>query len=155
MKIGIVGSEKSKFTELTEQLARQCIRTILTQSQATHVVSGACHLGGVDIWAVEEGKLLGLGVIEFPPSRLEWGTTTQGYQGRNIEIAKTSDEVYCITVDVMPPWGDKVYCYHCKTNMHVKSGGCWTARHAKRLKKPAAIYVVSNDGTLTVQEVTP
>lgn len=153
MKIGIVGSEQSKFTELTEQLARQCIRTILTQSQATHVISGACHLGGVDTFAAQEGRFLGLTIIEYPPSVLAWGTPSSGFQGRNIQIAQTSDEVYCITVDVMPPWGDKVFCYHCKSLEHVKSGGCWTARHAKRLGKPAAIYVVSNDGTLRVDEV--
>lgn len=153
MKIGIVGSEQNKFTPLTEALARQCIRTILIQSKATHVVSGACHLGGVDIFAVEEARWLGLQTVEFPPSERSWGTRTTGYQGRNIQIARESDEVYCITVDKMPPWGDRVYCFHCKTLTHVKSGGCWTAKFAKRLGKPAAVYVVSNDGTLTVEEV--
>jgi len=36
------------------------------------------------------------------------------------------------------------FCYHCKSNLHVKSGGCWTAKYAERLGKPAKWHLVQN-----------
>ena len=52
MKVGIVGHEAAKFTPETEHAARQIIRTLLATPDAI-VVSGACHLGGIDVWAEE------------------------------------------------------------------------------------------------------
>lgn len=138
--LGIVGSEAAKFTPETEEAARRKIRKAL-KGKFT-LVSGACHLGGIDIWAVEEAKALGLGVIEFKPVKLHW----EGYKARNIEIAERSEKVLCITVKKLPP-GFKgrrfPLCYHCKTTDHVKSGGCWTAWYAKtKLGKPIEIVAV-------------
>ena len=44
--IGIVGSEAAKFTEHTKRLAMQEIERIISIDCV--VVSGACHLGGID-----------------------------------------------------------------------------------------------------------
>lgn len=140
MRIGIVGSEGAKFTTETEQLARQAIRNLLSPGDV--VVSGKCHLGGIDIWAVEEGTKLGLECVEYPPHVLAW----PGYQARNLKIARDSDLVVCLTVKEFPPDYQGMrfpYCYHCKTDQHIKSGGCWTVKQAKLMGKEGRIVVIT------------
>jgi hypothetical protein len=138
--LGIVGSEKAKFTPVTEAMARRAIRGAILTFQATKVCSGRCPIGGIDIWAVEEAvSLLGPGSgIEFPPTKHQWAGKG-GYQERNIQIAQTSDVVVCFTVAKLPETyvvkGWEYYCYHCGTDKHIKSGGCWTTRHARSLGK--------------------
>jgi hypothetical protein len=140
MRLGIVGSESAKFTAETEAKARQIIRNHI--SPGVHVVSGRCHLGGIDIWAVEEAVLKGNSFTEYPPASLHW----EEYKKRNILIAENSDIVICITVKVLPPGyrirGFEKYCYHCQTSEHIKSGGCWTVKYAKKLNKSGVIIVV-------------
>lgn len=149
--IGIVGSESAKFTPRTEALARQKIRDFITAAMITSapdrvvVCSGACHLGGIDVWAIEEARLLGLDTIEYPPKVLSW---EQGYKPRNILIAEKSNYVVCITVRELPPGYTGMrfkMCYHCKTTEHVKSGGCWTVKYAQQLGKPGHIAVIGED----------
>jgi hypothetical protein len=141
MRIGIVGSEGAKFTPETEALARQLIRQYLSPGDT--VVSGQCHLGGIDIWAVEEAKALGLAYTEHPPPFHSWAN---GYKVRNIQIARDSELVICITVKALPPGytaqGFEHYCYHCQTDQHVKSGGCWTVKYAKSIGKEGYVFVV-------------
>lgn len=142
MKLGIVGSEGAKFTEETEQKARELIRSQLMSGKWDVVISGACHLGGIDIWAVEEAKKIGLDFVEYPPKTLSWET---GYKPRNIKIATFSDKVICITVKTLPSnYAGMVFafCYHCKSTNHIKSGGCWTVKYAKSLGKPTEVLVV-------------
>lgn len=140
MKTGIVGSEGLKFTSETEEKARALIRYLIRNS--TEVVSGKCHLGGIDIWAVEEADKLGIATKEFAPKRKTW----EFYKERNLQIAQWSDVTYCITVKELPPsfTGMKFdYCYHCKTNEHVKSGGCWTVLQAKKMGKISSrVFVI-------------
>ncbi len=141
MKIGIVGSEAAKFTPVSEARARKAIRTLLSRGDI--VVSGACHLGGIDQWCIEEAYALGLASVEYPPANLHWDT---GYKPRNILIAEQSDKVFCLTVNVLPPAYTGMrfkLCYHCGTTDHVKSGGCWTVKYAReKLGKPGQIIVV-------------
>ena len=146
--LGIVGSEAAKFTPHTEQLAREKIRDLIAKAMVGAwpakiiVCSGQCHLGGIDIWAVHEASLLGLDVIEHPPKVMSW---ERGYKPRNIQIAKNSNEVVCITVRELPPGYSGMrfkLCYHCGTNAHVKSGGCWTVKYAQSLGKPGHIEVI-------------
>src|ERR1041384_90593 len=99
MIVGIVGSEASKFTPLGEVEAKSVIAEILSDPLVTEVVSGKCHLGGIDLWAAEIGSGMGLVVTEYPPKTLSWET---GYKPRNLQIARRSDVVYCITVDRLP-----------------------------------------------------
>lgn len=59
MRIGIVGHEAAKFTPETERKAREIIQSFLEfkedpSDEVESVVSGECHLGGVDIYAREE-----------------------------------------------------------------------------------------------------
>lgn len=139
--VGIVGSEAAKFTPETELLARAVIHGLIRGADL--VVSGACHLGGIDIWAVEEARAMGIAVQEFPPARRQW---SGGYRERNIQIAETSTEVHCITVRTLPPGYSGMRfdqgCYHCGTKNHVKSGGCWTTKYARSLGKPGRTVVI-------------
>lgn len=132
IKIGIVGHEAAKFTAETEAKAREIIRSILTDSHADVMISGGCHLGGIDIWAEEEADKLGIAKQIFLPSVRRW---EGGFKQRNLKIAYTADEVHCIVVKEYPPnySGMKFdFCYHCKSNDHIKSGGCWTAKRSRK-----------------------
>jgi hypothetical protein len=138
MKIGIVGHEAAKFTKLGTILAKDIIRELLFPGDRI-LVSGHCHLGGVDIWAEEIAKKLNRQMIIFPPKQLNW----THYKIRNLNIAAESDIVYSIVVDRYPPGYSGMrfpLCYHCNSKSHIKSGGCWTAKHAKR----GEVVVVQN-----------
>lgn len=130
VKIGIVGSEAIKFTFDGELKAKRLIRELIAKTGADEIVSGGCHLGGIDIWAEEIGRELGLKVTVFKPENQSW----EFYKKRNLQIADTSDIVYCITVNKLPNTYKGMtfkLCYHCKSDKHVKSGGCWTMHRAK------------------------
>ena len=139
--IGIVGHEAAKFTPDTEAAAREIIRMLLESPDAV-VVSGHCHLGGIDIWAEEIADALGREKLIFPPKNLRW---SGGYKERNILIAQNSHIVHCIVVATLPAGYDGMRfegCYHCNTPDHVKSGGCWTAKYARRLGRQAQWHIV-------------
>lgn len=144
MKVGVVGAEASKFTELGELRARKVIRKLLREGDV--VISGGCHLGGIDQWAVEEAEALGLETIEYKPKIKRW---SGGYRERNLKIAHTSEYLICIVVNKLPKgYNGRVFdlCYHCKTKDHIKSGGCWTMWKAKELGKEILLVMVYNDG---------
>lgn len=139
MIIGIVGSEAAKFTEETEAKAKNEIYKLVIQS--TQIVSGGCHLGGIDIWARELALEFKVPFTEFLPKNLNW----TGYSARNLKIARNADKIVCITVASYPSSykGMKfTMCYHCQTNKHIKSGGCWTVKKAIKLGKIGEVVVV-------------
>ncbi len=141
MVIGIVGSEAAKFTPETEAKAKDLIRKLLCDSKITRVSSGHCHLGGIDIWAEELADELGLPKLIFPPKFLSW----EFYKERNMQIAHASDIVHCITLARLPDSYTGMRfeeCYHCGTRSHVKSGGCWTVKYAKRIGKSGEVHVI-------------
>lgn len=141
--VGIVGVEEAKLHPQERLLmAIQRVRDILIEEKATAVSSGACHLGGIDIIAEQVGHELGLGHIIYPPKSKDW---TNGYKPRNLAIAKASDVVYCITVKTLPDDYKGMrfpLCYHCRTTDHVKSGGCWTVKEARKMGKPGHVIVL-------------
>lgn len=159
MIIGIVGSEGKKFTTETEAKAQDIIRTLLIREDVWGLTSGHCHLGGIDIWAEEEtAHLQGIGTplrddnlfgykpdldtFIYPPKDLQWST---GYKPRNIQIAKKCNELHNITVKELPPDFKGMRfpgCYHCGAADHIKSGGCWTAKYAQKLGKPAFWHII-------------
>lgn len=141
MNIGIVGHEASKFSVTAEDEAFQIIRELL-EPKDSRLVSGGCHLGGVDIWAEwiadEKGRAK---IIHLPKSR-SW---SGGYKERNLLIARDSHEVHVIVVKSLPESYTGMRfncCYHCGTTNHVKSGACWTAKQAQRLGKKAVWHEV-------------
>jgi len=140
--LGIVGSEAAKFTKETEADARSRIHLLIASPDVAGVVSGACHLGGVDLWAAEIGRQLGKKVVEHAPKTRSW---TAGYMPRNLAIARDCTECHCFTVKQFPVGytGMKFpYCYHCKTNEHIKSGGCWTVKQARKMGKDGYVHVI-------------
>lgn len=141
-RVAIVGHEGKKFTPETEAKAREIIRGLLVGADI--VVSGGCHLGGVDIFAAEEGRAMGLVVREYLPERRSW---EGGYKERNLAIAGDCDEAHCIVVAELPPTYKGMTfagCYHCHKNRppHVKSGGCWTVVRAERLGVPGFWHII-------------
>ena len=139
-KIGIVGHEAAKFTPATKAIAQIYIRNLLREPCV--VVSGHCHLGGIDIWAEEIAAELEREIEIFPPKNQAWAT---GYKPRNEQIAQTSDKIVSIVVKEYPA-GFKgrrfPICYHCGTKTHVKSGGCWTVKYARSLGKYGWIHEI-------------
>lgn len=138
---GIVGSEEAKFTPESKLEAKTILLNMLNIGDT--VVSGECHLGGIDIWAKEIALAQGCKYVGCPPAFRTW----QSFKRRNIAIAEASDYVICITVRSLPPGfkegGWERYCYHCKTDQHIKSGGCWTVKYAReKLGKPGRVVVV-------------
>lgn len=133
MNIGIVGAEAAKFTrEMQDRAIHEilCIFSTLATEDIT-LISGGCHLGGIDIWAEEIADELGIEKIIHKPKRLEWNG---GYRERNLKIARDSDIVHNIVVAGYRSGYQGMRfsrCYHCGTDEHIKSGGCWTARRAK------------------------
>ncbi len=147
--VGIVGSEEAKFTEYGRQNALHYIKDIICAYDTKEVVSGGCHLGGIDIWAEEIAKENNKQTTIYYPYGLYWTE----YKKRNILIAERSDIVFCITVDKLPTNYDGMTfdnCYHCEKNTvipyppHVKSGGCWTMYKAIELGKRGQLIVVHN-----------
>lgn len=155
--VGIVGAEAAKFSAAAEEGARGIIKMLL-EPPGRVLVSGGCHLGGIDIWAEEEYAALPDRaarpdpIIHLPATR-EWST---GYGPRNERIAQTCHEIHNIVVDrYVEGFRGRTFpiCYHCarrfrehpeygQASTHVKSGGCWTAYRAEQLGKQATWYVV-------------
>ncbi len=105
-------------------------------------MSGKCPLGGIDLWAIEEAEHAGLLTEEFAPKNNAWDT---GFKPRNIQIARASALVVCITVAKLPDTyrGRRFpLCYHCKTSDHVKSGGCWTMHYAESIGRRGKLWVI-------------
>lgn len=141
MILGIVGSEATKFNYLTERLAKDKIYKLVDEYLPEAISSGHCHLGGIDIWAEEIANELKIPTFIYPPKCLEW----KCYAARNRQIARKSDRVVCITVRSYPEsYKDIKFatCYHCQTNTHVKSGGCWTVKYAQGIDKDGQVIVI-------------
>lgn len=131
MILGVVGHAAEKFTPATEAAARKAIRDVVLWYGATRIVSGHCHMGGVDIWAEEVAAELGLPTSVHAPTKFTW-SGKGGFMDRNLRIAEESDAVLVVVTDHFPPGYSGMrfpHCYHCKGRNppHVKSGGCWTA----------------------------
>lgn len=166
MNIGIIGSEAAKFTPVTRITAIDEIYNLIQDRRAVDgqlptIVSGHCHLGGIDIWAEEIAREQGCTLQIFPPHQLSW---ERGYKQRNIQIAEASDKIYVITLKELPSTykGMKFTgCYHCDKPTrkhkqvamthcgkvadanHIKSGACWTAWYAiEKLDKPAEWIII-------------
>lgn len=169
--VGIVGIEEAKFDDVVvlRSMARNWIKDIIIPQRGawkdgaifndTHhtlwlgpsptidlVVSGGCHLGGIDIMAKELCEGHNVPFKEFLPKAQRW---SGGYKERNLEIARASDVVFCITASEYPPTYKGMrfpYCYHCRkaahSYSHVKSGGCWTVHQARAMGKYGIIWAL-------------
>lgn len=132
--LGIVGAEEAKFTKQGAASAKAHILRVIRGYRATLVVSGGCHLGGIDIWATEIASNLGIASLEYLPKAQSW----QYYKARNIQIARKCNVLVNYVVSRLPNEYTGMrfpLCYHCNSTMHVKSGGCWTMNYAHSLGK--------------------
>lgn len=143
MNIGIVGHEAAKFTLNMEEEAKGIITQILLQSfietGGVVLISGGCHLGGVDIWADEIAAEFDIPRIIHLPKRRSW---SGGYKERNLLIAKDSGIVHVVVVTGYHDGYRGMRfdrCYHCGTSEHVKSGACWTAKQAIKLGRGKSV----------------
>lgn len=152
--VGIVGSGSDKFTPTTKDMARRLIAGILTayvsQNYKVVAVSGHSPVGGIDIWAEDIADTMysqtngQVGKLIFPPKVRSW---EKGYKLRNLEIANHSNIVHVIVVDKYPESyaGTRFkLCYHCKTDEHIKSGACWTAKKAIEFGNEAQWHILKN-----------
>jgi hypothetical protein len=139
MKLGIVGAGADKFTEIGKTRCKKKIEDIILRSKPDVVISGGSPVGGVDIWAEEIAKTLGVETCIYKPKINQWDPKGgYGFRARNLDIAKNSDVVVVLVVDSYPPdYKGKKFdtCHHCINNpfideWHVKSGGCWTGGRA-------------------------
>ena len=121
MKIGIVGSSKAHIDTSNMMFVADIIESYPPD---TIFVSGGAD--GIDKLVRLACELTSKQLIEYKPKSNNW----EGYKKRNLFIATVCDEVISI---VLPP-NDKSYCYHCNTNKHEKSAGCWTARKCKKFR---------------------
>lgn len=139
-RVGIVGAEASKFTAKGAESAKIAIRKLLDHADSCSgagliVISGECPKGGVDIWAKDIALEMLYGYEGYTPAQNNW----DGYKTRNLKIVDRSDDLYVITPRVLPN-GAKHYCYHCRTDEHVRNGGCWTAKQFQKRYEQWSMY---------------
>lgn len=146
-RVGIIGNAADKFGERTRSLAMIEIGRIIGAATLRNgnvaIVSGGCHLGGVDQWAEEAADCLTLEKRIHLPAKRQW---EGGYKQRNLLIAEDSDELHIVLATAYPASyaGTRFpRCYRCGTDSHIKSGACWTARVAKRLGKPVFWHLIT------------
>lgn len=155
MRVGIVGNGSDKFTPVGETRAKQIIINILADEQENEsvtLVSGHSPVGGIDIWAEESAKALGCDLDLKIPDTHAWNPSDgYGYKARNLDIAEDSDVVYVIVALEYPEEYEGTRfktCYHCAvggtTPWHVKSGGCWTGKQAKKMGKEVHWIFIEN-----------
>lgn len=158
MKIAIVGHEEAKFTKMGKHQALLHIERILLlphfneegPDYDNHLISGGCHLGGVDIWAEQVADSRQIPKTIFKPQRLTWKSKDgqMGFEERNIEIAFNCDVLYCLAVTRLAnsfKGMTHTMCYHCHTTDHVKGGGCWTMKKAKSFGRETHLIIIPNE----------
>ena len=128
MKIGIVGSSKANI-----QHATTCAMNIMMQyTEDTEFVSGGAD--GVDKAVEDACFILSRKITIFKPQNNQW--EPHGYRERNWKISQYCDEVICIA---LPSKGDGTYCYHCGSEKHERTGGCYTAVRCKKYRHEVLI----------------
>jgi len=145
LRIGIVGNGTDKFTDAGAWRAIDLIQSLVRSADV--VLSGHSPVGGVDIWAEEQAQFLDIPMDIKIPLQHKWDAP-YGYKQRNLDIARESDIVHVIVADRYPDeyTGRRFkMCYHCKTDDHIKSGGCWTGRKAQlEFGNEAVWYIIQN-----------
>ncbi len=136
MKLGIVGPPERQFTPEKRELACVVIQSAIETYGATTVVSGRCHLGGIDIWAEDIAEAMDIPTLIFPPKVLHW-SLPGGYRERNLQIAEAAELVLVIGLKEYPKTyrGVKFHdCVHCgdRNPKHIRTAGCWTAWRCER-----------------------
>jgi len=133
MKIAIVGSSHLTGEEETDtrKYCRLILDSVIKECGTSYITFISGGASGVDTIAETTAKELGLKTIIHKPLEHKW---ENGYKPRNMKIAQECDILYCLPTKVkLQP------CYHCEEKTHEVTGGCWTAKYAKSLKKETHI----------------
>jgi hypothetical protein len=141
MKIAIIGHAADKFTPATRHEAQVLISALLLDARL--LISGGCHLGGIDEWAETIARSMSIPRLIHRPALRRWAG---GYRERNLRIARDCDALHVIVVARYPAEYRGMRfdrCYHCNTSDHVKSGACWTAKRAQELGRPVRWHIVN------------
>lgn len=156
-KLGNIVYFKSTPVFLDSHLLEECILYQNIGTVTVTLVSGHCHRGGIDIWSEVVARDLAIDTELYVPDIHQWSDKTKlvvvdsksgsyaldavrltGYKSRNVQIAKSSDLLYCIV-----PLNTNAYCKHCNIFGHPTNGGCWTMRYAKeKLGKETQLVVI-------------
>lgn len=129
----------SKLTENEERDAQQFCGSMMNDwikkyGTDLQIISGGAE--GVDTIAINCANQLGISCMEYLP--VAGKTHLDRCRARNEQIAEDCDILYCLPANVRD-----TECYHCgnqfKLNPHQKSGGCWTAKMARKLEKEVHI----------------
>lgn len=135
MIIGIVGtsrldSEESKNARIE---IRRILQLLKYFTQHLRVVTGDAD--GIDKIVREEAVNLNVDmIIEY--AKVKSWDGVDGFKERNIRIAILADYVISITTKF---WDEE--CYHCNAN-HQRTGGCYTLKHCRSLKKMGDVIVI-------------
>ena len=147
-KVGFVGNGTDKFTGQGEARALTLIADLLYVDTDAIVVSGHSPVGGIDIWAEDLANQLGMETDIKVPTVHQWNPKEgYGYKARNLDIAKESNTLHIIVASGYPEdYSGRVFsnCYHCGTEDHVKSGGCWTGKKALGFGNTAIWHIIEN-----------
>lgn len=145
--IGFVGSSELHWSNDSKIKAIQKISEILTQyiiqygKENITFVSGGCKKSGIDIWSEIVADSLGIKTQIFPTEVEQWEDKEmldafisidkegykklKGYKSRNIDIAQTSDILFCID-----------------PKSREGGGGLWTMNFARKLNKEVHHIVI-------------
>ena len=137
MKVAFVGADITKWDQRTETIVRLKMRNIMRYYMSAYPgnfipISGHSPKGGVDIWAEEIAKELGVEIKLFAPEVFAWERGAEvGYKKRNIMIAEECDVLYVFSPSVN---GSVIW-----------NGGLWTANYAENLGKNVHKIVISKE----------
>lgn len=131
MKIGIVGSSKIQLEDALPVVEKIIM---MYNPTTTEFVSGGA--AGVDRAVMIVCDLFNIKFTPYPPDVESWNDVGDkiGYKTRNLKIAAVSDHVVSIALS-------GGYCYHCHSDTHQKTAGCFTARRCKSFE----IFVIDQN----------
>ena len=142
------------YESSTTNICRRCAEIMYVIDHGVTLVSGGCPRGGVDVWAENIAKKLGIPCEIHRPEVNQWENKKEykdgkivikkGYKARNIEIAKACDILFDIEPEILCPKCKGKGCSFCKGKGKVLnwSGGTWTLNYAKKLGKKGYQIVI-------------
>lgn len=135
-RIAIVGSSKAHGQHIMLQV-KELVEKLVSKDPSVIIVSGGAP--GIDSMAKSAAESMGIEPKTFPPKTYDWN----GYRERNIAIAEFSDKVYSLALPLTDKKTQKA-CYHCNSDTHQKTAGCWTAKEARKRGKQTELIILKN-----------
>lgn len=135
MRVAIVGTSRNLSENEERDIRQYCSQIIQSYNiDETLIITGGAK--GVDKIAEDISNQLHYTCIKYLPEGLYW----ESYKKRNIEIAQSCNELFCITT----PVHDTPCYHHNPPQNHQKTAGCYTLQKAKELGKTTTLFVTPN-----------